>query len=115
MTIREAKELIRIARERGLGIRIDTYPAGEAYFDGGEYGYWTEYRFLRRGKWAREYRTTSDFPYCSRYGEFTECNHDPDWVVVASREVLENLLDAKFVGITDEKIYCDATHRRSRK
>jgi len=115
MKKREARELVKIAREKGLTIRVDTHSPGYAYFDGGEYGFWVEYVPCPKRGWRRIYRTTADFPYCGRVGEFRECNHENDWTLVSMREVMKDLRDAEFVGITDEKIYCDATHRRSRK
>ncbi|WP_273845352.1 hypothetical protein [Rubrobacter calidifluminis] len=51
-------------------IVLETYPAGEKSYDGGEYGFWTEYS-PENGLVRRRFRTTSGgFFYCPTCGVF---------------------------------------------
>ncbi len=55
-----------------MRVIVDTYPAGEKSFDGGEYGFWTVYSPIENEEVIREYETTADFAYCVGCGSFED-------------------------------------------
>ena len=47
--------------------------------NGGCYAFTTHYERISKDKWAVWYGTSSEFGYCSVFGEFRECEDCPFW------------------------------------
>jgi len=109
MLKQEARKILKIARKEGIPVIVITRHAGDAAYNGGEYGFWFVLYPEKRGKWIREFGTTAEFEFCKKYGYFGKCEHEEDYQILSTKEVIESLRKAEFIEIGIDGIYLDAT------
>lgn len=81
-------------------IAIDKHP-GRYPNNGGEYGYSRRLWNMGNGKWEVEYRTTAEFDYCQKTGQFQDCPRCPDWRDGSCTLDWETVSDAEVTELID--------------